>query len=103
MDRFGPVPGGQDRAICIARRESGLDPTATSSPTGEYRGLFQHDRDLWPARYDRYTEPAWELSRTRPQRADERHRDDPDGLRHRDVARGGLAAQGVLSGRNARP
>ena len=63
VERFGPVPGGKDRAICIARRESGLDPSATSSPTGEYRGLFQHDRDMWPARYDGYTRPAWELSR----------------------------------------
>jgi hypothetical protein len=63
VGRFGPVPGGHERAICIARRESGLDPTATSSPTGQYRGLFQHDRDMWPARYDRYTRLAWELSR----------------------------------------
>lgn len=62
VERFGPVPGGVERAICIARRESGLDPTATSSPTGEYRGLFQHDRDFWPARYDRYARPVWELS-----------------------------------------
>jgi hypothetical protein len=63
VERFGPVPGGTARAICIARRESGLDPSATSSPTGRYRGLYQHDRDLWPARYDRYTRLAWELSR----------------------------------------
>jgi hypothetical protein len=63
VERFGPIPGGKDRAICIARRESGLDPSATSSPTGEYRGLFQHDRDMWPGRYDAYTLPAWELSR----------------------------------------
>jgi len=62
VERFGPVPGGSARAICIARRESGLDPTATSSPTGQYRGLYQHDRDMWPARYDRYTQLAWELS-----------------------------------------
>jgi hypothetical protein len=62
VDRFGPVPGGRERAICIARRESGLDARATSSPTGEYRGLFQHDRDMWPARYDRYTKLVWELS-----------------------------------------
>jgi hypothetical protein len=62
VERFGPVPGGAERAICIARRESGLDPTATSSPTGEYRGLYQHDRDMWPARYDRYTMPVWGLS-----------------------------------------
>jgi hypothetical protein len=63
VERFGPVPGGSARAICIARRESGLDPSATSSPTGRYRGLYQHDRDLWPARYDRYTLLAWELPR----------------------------------------
>lgn len=63
MDRFGPVPGGSTRAICIARRESGLDPSATSEPTGQYRGLYQHDRDYWSWRYDTYTLPAWELSR----------------------------------------
>jgi hypothetical protein len=63
VERFGPVPGGSERAICIARRESGLDPSATSSPTGQYRGLYQHDRDLWPARYGRYTLLAWELPR----------------------------------------
>lgn len=62
VERFGPVPGGQERAICIARRESGLDPSATSEPTGQYRGLFQHDRDMWPARFAEYTRPAWELS-----------------------------------------
>ena len=62
VERFGPVRGGVDRAICIAKRESGLDPNATSEPTGQYRGLFQHDRDFWPSRYDTYTEPAWELS-----------------------------------------
>jgi hypothetical protein len=63
VDRFGPVPGDVERALCIARRESGLDPTATSEPEGIYRGLFQHDRTLWPDRYDRHTRPAWELSR----------------------------------------
>jgi hypothetical protein len=62
VERFGPVPGGTQRAICIAKRESGLYPAAMSQPTGEYRGLYQHDRDLWPARYDKYTLPAWELS-----------------------------------------
>ncbi len=62
VERFGPVPGGPERAICIARRESGLDPSETSEPTGQYRGLYQHDRDMWPARYSEYTRPAWELS-----------------------------------------
>jgi hypothetical protein len=60
--RFGPVPGGAARAICIAKRESGLDPSATSEPTGQYRGLYQHDRGMWPDRYDDYTQPTWELS-----------------------------------------
>jgi hypothetical protein len=62
VERLGPVKGGVDRAICIARRESGLWPSATSEPTGEYRGLYQHDRDYWPWRFDHYTRPAWELS-----------------------------------------
>lgn len=61
VKRFGPVPGGRERALCIARRESGLDPTATSEPTGEYRGLFQHDRDYWPWRFDTFTRAVWEL------------------------------------------
>jgi hypothetical protein len=62
VERFGPVRGGVARAICIAKRESGLDPNATSEPTGEYRGLYQHDRDFWDWRYETYTRPAWELS-----------------------------------------
>jgi hypothetical protein len=62
VELFGPVPGGPQRAVCIAKRESGLTPWATSEPTGEYRGLYQHDRDFWAWRYDTYTEPAWELS-----------------------------------------
>jgi hypothetical protein len=62
VDRFGPVRGGARRAVCIAKRESGLDPNATSEPTGQYRGLYQHDRDFWPWRYDTYTRQAWELS-----------------------------------------
>jgi hypothetical protein len=63
VDRFGPLPGGADRAICIAKRESGLDPRTTSEPTGRYRGLYQHDREFWSWRYDTYTRPVWELSR----------------------------------------
>lgn len=63
VDRFGPVRGGAERAICIARRESGLDPTATSEPTGRYRGLYQHDRRFWDWRYDTYTRRVWDLSR----------------------------------------
>lgn len=61
VDLFGPVPGDADRAICIADRESGLIPTATS-PTGEYLGLYQHSAAMWPDRYAKWTDPSWELS-----------------------------------------
>ena len=55
-----PVPGGADKAICIAQRESGLIPTATSA-SGEYVGLFQHLAAAWPDRYAEWTRPAWQL------------------------------------------
>jgi hypothetical protein len=55
-----PVDGGADKAICIARRESGLIPTA-SSPTGMYVGLFQHSAADWPRRYEQWTRPSWQL------------------------------------------
>jgi hypothetical protein len=54
------VPGGAARAICIARRESGLVPHATS-PNGQYLGLFQHSAKYWPGRYDEWTKPDWQL------------------------------------------
>jgi hypothetical protein len=60
-DRW-PVPGGAERAICIAERESGLIPWA-SSPTGQYVGLFQHSAEAWPDRYDEWTKLLWELKR----------------------------------------
>ena len=41
------VPGGAAKAICIAGRESGLVPTATSAG-GAYLGLFQHSARYWP-------------------------------------------------------
>jgi hypothetical protein len=58
-DRW-PVEGGAERAICIAERESGLIPTASSS-TGMYVGLFQHSAADWPRRYDEWTRPNWRL------------------------------------------
>jgi len=58
---FGPVPGGVDRAVCIASRESGLIPTAKSA-TGMYVGLFQHSAAAWPDRFATWTHPAWDLS-----------------------------------------
>ena len=58
---FGPVTGGETRAICIAKRESKLVPTA-SSETGQYLGLYQHAAKYWPSRFDTYTEASWQLS-----------------------------------------
>jgi hypothetical protein len=59
--RFGPVPGGPERAICIAERESGLIPDAQSL-TGAYLGLFQHSEEYWPWRYETFTRLRWQLS-----------------------------------------
>jgi hypothetical protein len=55
-----PVEGGAEKAICIADRESGLIPTA-SSQTGMYVGLFQNSAADWPRRYDEWTRPIWQL------------------------------------------
>ena len=60
VERFGPIPGGVERAVCIADRESHLHPKATSE-TGMYLGLYQHAAGYWPARYERMTNPDWEL------------------------------------------
>jgi hypothetical protein len=60
VERFGPVPGGRTRAVCIAERESGLDPEA-ASPTELYLGLYQHAAAYWDVRYDTWTRPVWEL------------------------------------------
>jgi hypothetical protein len=57
---FGPVRGGSGRAICIAKRESGLIPYA-SSLTGKYLGLFQHAARYWEDRYTSWTKRRWEL------------------------------------------
>jgi hypothetical protein len=61
--RFGPVPGDAARAICIARRESGLDPAAVSEPKGLYVGLYQHAREYWRWRYETFTRRRWDLPR----------------------------------------
>jgi hypothetical protein len=61
VDRFGPVGGGTTRAICIAKRESGLDPSAESA-TGDYLGLYQHSATMWPDRFKRWTDASWALS-----------------------------------------
>ena len=58
-DRWA-VPGGADKAICIARVESDLDPEAVSAG-GDYLGLFQHSADAWPDRYEQWTRESWGL------------------------------------------
>ena len=58
-DRW-PVPGGAEKAICIADVESHLNPKAKSTG-GEYLGLFQHSAEAWPDRYQTWTRRAWEL------------------------------------------
>jgi hypothetical protein len=55
-----PVEGGAEKAVCIADRESGLIPTA-SSQTGLYVGLYQHSVADWPRRYEEWTRPIWQL------------------------------------------
>jgi hypothetical protein len=62
VERFGPVGGGARRAICIAKRESGLDPKA-SSATGMYLGLYQQSAAMWPHRYKAWTRRVWHLSK----------------------------------------
>ncbi len=56
------VPGGAAVAICIARRESGLIPSARSRD-GLNQGLFQQHVDYWNANYRNYAAPSWRLSR----------------------------------------
>jgi hypothetical protein len=55
------VPGGEEVALCIAKRESGLLPWAESDD-GLNKGLFQQHVDYWDGNYDTYARPAWELS-----------------------------------------
>lgn len=56
-----PVFGGYEKAVCIAKRESGLDPRAVSRD-GKYLGLYQHAKRYWPGRYEAYTRRGWELN-----------------------------------------
>jgi hypothetical protein len=57
------VFGGYRKALCIAKRESGLDPKAVS-PDGDYLGLYQHAKRYWPGRYAAFTKPQWELKKS---------------------------------------
>ncbi len=55
-----PVPGGDDVALCIAKRESTLLPWAESGD-GLNKGLFQLHVRYWDGNYDAYARPTWEL------------------------------------------
>ncbi len=54
--------GGPELAICIARRESGLLPTAGAD--GPFLGLYQHMRAYWRERFESWSRPGWDLKRT---------------------------------------
>jgi hypothetical protein len=56
-----PVRGGIEKAVCIARRESALNPKATSEH-GHYLGLYQHDAEAWDGRFGAWTRERWELN-----------------------------------------
>jgi hypothetical protein len=55
-----PVRGGAERAICIADRESGLNPKAKAD-RGAYLGIYQHSAVEWPDRYAAWTRRVWRL------------------------------------------
>jgi hypothetical protein len=57
------VFGGYRKALCIAKRESGLDPKAVSAD-GDYLGLYQHAKRYWRGRYVAFTKPQWELNKS---------------------------------------
>lgn len=50
------VPGGPDKAVSVARCESGLRLRAYN-PDGGYAGLFQQATRYWPPRADHYGQP----------------------------------------------
>lgn len=58
VTRRWSVPGGLAKLRAVGSCESGWNRFATN---GRYVGLFQHDKDAWPARVRSYTPPHWEL------------------------------------------
>jgi len=48
-----PVPGGQSKAMYIARRESRFDPYAVN-PNGRFKGIYQQGITWWQGRYNTY-------------------------------------------------
>ncbi|HEY7282348.1 MAG TPA: hypothetical protein VID47_12230 [Actinomycetota bacterium] len=51
-----PVPGGADKAMHIAWRESRYDPYAVN-PNGQYKGIYQQGTEWWQSRYHTYGFP----------------------------------------------
>ena len=48
-ERFHPGYGGAEKALEVARCESGLNP---DNDGGSCEGLFQHQQRLWPGRFE---------------------------------------------------
>lgn len=57
VERRWSVPGSARKAICVARRESGLRPRAYNR--AGYAGLFQQSTRYWPDRARRYGFGDW--------------------------------------------
>jgi hypothetical protein len=58
--KLWPVPGGVDKALSVARCESGFEAT-DSSPGSGYEGVFQQATAYWPSRLATYDSPRWAL------------------------------------------
>lgn len=53
-----PVPGGAEKALDVARCESGFRPNAYGNGNA---GVFQHRLPYWEGRYEAYTRRRWRL------------------------------------------
>ncbi|MFB3737987.1 MAG: hypothetical protein ACE14W_03350 [Candidatus Velamenicoccus archaeovorus] len=57
--RHWRVPGGPDKAVAVARCESGLDPRAFNG--AGYAGVFQQSTRYWRGRARSYGFPDWSV------------------------------------------
>lgn len=57
VDRWS-VPGGADKAVAVARCESGMNPYREGSGVG---GVFQHSLRYWPDRATRFGFDGWSV------------------------------------------
>ncbi|HXF73589.1 MAG TPA: hypothetical protein VNO79_13405 [Actinomycetota bacterium] len=53
-ERLWPVPGGLEKALAVARCESGFWPWARGGPNA---GVYQHNLAYWPPRWERWGRP----------------------------------------------